>query len=230
MNNLLKAAAAASIAMSGLALAAPAAAQVNGIATVDVALAVAGAQARNTAYQQIATQYQAQRTTIQQRRQQRQDLVKTFDTNGDGQLDQAEQAVTQDANNATVRQIQAIDQEIAQLENPIQRAQVYVVSQIAQQVSPSLEKVIADNKINFVVSPDSLIFSADGANVTGKLVTALNTAVPAVTAFPPEGWQPSEAGVNLYQQVQQILLINAMQQQQAAQQQAGQQSGEVPSR
>ena len=230
MHILLKVAAAAGLATSAIAIAAPASAQVAGMATVDVPLAVAGAQARNTAYQQIATQYAAQRTTIQQRRQQRQDLIKTFDTNGDGQLDEAEQAVTQDANNATVRQIQAIDQEVAQLEAPIQRAQVFVISQVAQQVSPTLQKVITDNKINYVVSPDALIYSADGANITAKLVTALNTALPTVTAFPPENWQPTEAGVNLYQQVQQILLISAMQQQQAAQAQAAQQGGEVPSR
>ena len=47
---------------------APAAAQVSGnIATVDIALAVAGADARAAAYQQISSTYQQQLTLIQQR-------------------------------------------------------------------------------------------------------------------------------------------------------------------
>jgi len=43
----------------------PAAAQVNGIATADRALAIANAQALQTGYQQIADQNQAQLTSLQ---------------------------------------------------------------------------------------------------------------------------------------------------------------------
>jgi len=210
---------------------APAAAQVSGnIATVDIALAVAGADARAAAYQQISSTYQQQLTLIQQRQQQRQELIQTFDTNGNGELDEAEAPATQDPNNATVQQINAIDNEVAQLQGPIQRARVYAISQIGNQFSPALQQVVSERKIQFVISPEAMIYEPEGANVTQLVIAAINARIPTVTAFPPEGWQPSEAAVNLFQQVQQILVMAAMQQQQQAAQQGAAQTGEVPSR
>ncbi|WAT18649.1 OmpH family outer membrane protein [Aurantiacibacter sp. MUD11] len=216
MKIFTKTAMSASLAVAGVALATPAAAQVNGIATADINSAVIGSQAFQTGYTQINTQYQAQRTTIDQRQQQRQQLIQTFDTNGDGQLDATEQQATQDPNNATVQQIQAIDQELATLQQPINRARVYVVQQVAQQYSAALQQVISDKNIQFVISPDVLVYEAQGADVTADVVTALNTRVPSVQITPPADWQPSEAAVNLFQQIQQLLMLAAMQQQQAA--------------
>lgn len=230
MTSFLKPAVAAGLAMlvtMAPAFTAPAAAQATGnIATVDIAMAVARADARATGYQQISQTYQAQQATIQQRQQERQQLVQSFDTNGDGNIDEAEAAPTQDANNATVQRIQAIDNEVNQLQGPIQRARVYVITQIGQQFGPSLQQVVSDRNIQFVVTPDALVYSAEGADITQFVVQGLNTRAPSVTAFPPEGWQPSEQAVALFQQVQQILVLAAVQQQQAAQQPAG----EVPSR
>ncbi len=216
MNIFAKSALGAACAVAGASLAIPAAAQVNGIATADIGFAVANSQAFQTGYQQIATQYQTQRTTIEQRTQQRQQLVQTFDTNGDGQLDQAEQAATQDPNNTTVQQVQALDQEIATLQQPINRARVYVVQQVAQQYSAALQQVISDQNIQFVMAPESLVYAPESADVTTSVVTALNTRVPSVQVAPPADWQPSEAAVGLFQQIQQILMMAAMQQQQAA--------------
>ncbi|MEL1249982.1 OmpH family outer membrane protein [Aurantiacibacter gilvus] len=225
MKNLVKTSLGAALAVAGASLAVPAAAQVNGIGTVDLSYAVANSQAFQTGYQQIATQYQAQRTTIEQRQQQRQQLIQTFDTNSDGQLDATEQAATQDPNNATVQQIQAIDQEIATLQQPINLARVYVVQQVAQQYSAAMQTVISEQNIQFVISPDALIYAPEGADVTEAVTTALDTRVPSVAVVPPADWQPSDAAVNLFQQIQQILLMAAMQQQQAA---AGQQPAEAP--
>lgn len=234
MNSHFKSALAAGLAMSAIlasGFTAPAAAQVSGnIATVDIALAVAGSDARAAAYQQISTTYQQQLTLIQQRQQQRQQLVQTFDINGNGELDENEVPATQDPNNATVQQINAIDNEVAQLQGPIQRARVYAISQIGNQFSPALQQVVSDRKIQFVMSPEALIYEPEGANVTPQVIAAINARIPTVTAFPPEGWQPSEAAINLFQQVQQILVMAAMQQQQAAQQNGAAQNGEVPSR
>lgn len=216
MIRLSKMALSAAAAIAGVSLALPATAQVNGIATADISTAVAASQAFQSGYQQVATQYAAQRTTIDQRTQQRQALIQTFDTNGDGQLDQAEQAATQDPNNATVQQIQAIDQEVATLQQPINLARIYIVQQVAQQYSAAMQQVISDNNIQFVVAPDSLIYAAEGSDVTGSVIDVLNTRVPAVAVVPPADWQPTEAAVNLFQQVQQLLMIAAAQQQQAA--------------
>ena len=230
MKSLFKPAFAAGLAMlATVGLAAPATAQASGnIATVETAFAVARADALATAYNQISQTYQQQLTTISQRAQQRQQLVQTFDTNGDGQLDQTEQAATQDANNATVRQIQAIDAEVQQLQGPIQRARLYVVEQLAAQFGPAVQQVVSDKNIQFVVQPDALLYAAEAANVTDDVTAAINARAPTVTAFPPEGWQPSSDDViALFQQIQQII---AIQQMRAAQQAAQQQSGEVPSR
>ncbi|MWV29348.1 OmpH family outer membrane protein [Aurantiacibacter rhizosphaerae] len=216
MNIFAKSALGAACAVAGASFAIPAVAQVNGIATADIGFAVANSQAFQTGYQQIATQYQAQRTTIEQRTQQRQQLVLTFDTNGDGQLDQAEQAATQDPNNTSVQQIQAIDQEIATLQQPINRARVYVVQQVAQQYSAALQQVISDQNIQFVLTPESIVYAPEAADVTNSIVTALNTRVPSVQVTPPADWQPSEAAVGLFQQIQQILMIAARQQQATA--------------
>ena len=81
-----------SAAGAALAIAAtPAAAQVNGIGVTEPAIAIAGSQARATAYQQINAQFQAQLTQLQQQEQQRDTLVRQFDTDGNGQLSEAEQ-------------------------------------------------------------------------------------------------------------------------------------------
>ncbi|MFB0613387.1 OmpH family outer membrane protein [Aurantiacibacter poecillastricola] len=212
LNTAMKAA----LAAAGVALATPAAAQVNGMATADITAAVIGSQAFQTGFQQISTQYESQRSTIEQRQQQRQQLIQTFDTNGDGQLDQTEQQATQDASNTTVQQIQAIDREMSQLQQPINRARVYVVQQVAQNYSAALQQVISDNNIQFVISPDALVYGPEAADITSNIVTALNTRVPSAQITPPADWQPSEAAVNLYQQIQQLLMISAMQQQQQA--------------
>jgi len=219
MKSMIKPALAAAFAATALAapaMSTPAMAQVSGIATADLPIAVAQSQAFQSGYQQISTQYEAQRTTIQQRQQQRQQLIQTFDTNSDGQLDATEQAATQDPNNVTVQQIQAIDQEVATLQQPINLARVYVVSQIAGQYSAALQQVVSDNNIQFVLQPEALIYSPEAANVTSQVVTALNTRLPAAQIIPPADYQPTEGAVQLFQQIQQILMISAMQQQQAA--------------
>ncbi len=219
MKNFLMPALAAAFAVTAIAapvMSTPVMAQVNGTATANLPIAVAQAQALQNGFQQIETQYAAQLTTIEQRQQQRQQLIQTFDTNGDGGLDAAEQAPTQDPNNATVQQIQAIDQEIQTLQQPINLARVFVVSQVAGQYQAALQQVISDNNIQFVLQPDAIIYAPDAANVTAQVVTALNTRFPAAQIIPSAEFQPTEAAVQLYQQIQQIFMIAAMQQQQAA--------------
>lgn len=195
--------------------AAPASAQVQGnIGVVNTPLAIAQTNALRTAFQQVGTTYQAQITTIQQRQQQIETLLTQLDTNSDGGLDEAEQAAAQST--TQWQQIQQIEQEVGQLTNQIDLARVYALEQILRQYSPTLQQVVTQNQVQIVVAPDSIIYAVPAADMTAKVVTALNTAVPSVQTTPPAGWQPSRQSVSVYQQVQQIFAI-AQQQAQAQQ-------------
>ena len=197
--------------------AAPAAAQVNGIAVADPAIAVAGSQALQTAYNQIGTTFQAQRTQLEGLQQQRAGLVRQFDTNGDGQLSQEEQTAAQ-GNTAAVQQIQGLDQQINTIQQPITVARVYVIEQIGNQLNPAVQQVVQANSIQLILNPSVGLYIAEAVDVTDEIIAQLNAVVPTVSTAAPQGWQPSQASVNLYQQVQEVLL--AVAQQQAAQQQA----------
>lgn len=209
------------LSISALALAAgmavPAAAQVNGIGVSDPAIAIASAQALGTAYTQIGTTFQAQRTQLEQLQQQRDTLVRQFDTNHDGQLSEAEQQAAQ-ADASKVQQLQTLDQTIQQTQAPIQLARVYVIEQIAMQYSAAVQQVVTANNISLIVNPNSVVYAAEPVDVTPKIVAQLNTLVPTVSTSVPAGWQPSRQSVQLFQEVQQLLVAAA--QQQAAQQQA----------
>ena len=217
MKFLAKTLASASLATAVFA-AAPASAQVQGnIAVVNTPLAIAQTNALRTAFQQVGTTYQTQITTIQQRQQQIETLLTQLDTNNDGGLDEAEQAAAQTT--PQWQQIQQIEREVGQLTNQIDMARAYALEQILRQYSPTLQQVVTQNQVQMVVAPDSVIYAQPAADMTGKVVAALNTAVPSVQTTPPAGWQPSRQTVSVYQQVQQIFAIA---QQQAQQQQAQQ--------
>lgn len=201
--------------VSSLVLAVPAVAQVNGMAVVEPAVAVASTTALQTGFQQVGTTYAAQIAQIDTLNTQRTALLQTLDTNGDGQLDEAEQAVLTETN-PTVVQVNTIDQQIAAAQEPVQLARLYVVSQVAAQYAAAVQQVISDRSIQIMLSPEAIVYAADGLDVTPLVVTVLNTRVPSVAAIPPAGWQPNQAVANLYQQVQQVFAIARAQQQQAA--------------
>ena len=220
MTNITRTALALSAAASLLAVNSPVVAQVNGIATADTSVAVAGTQALQTGFQQISTQYEAQRQSLEQTQQQRQQIVQQLDTNQDGQLSETEANA---APQATVTQVQQLDQQIAQIQAPIQRARVFVVSQVAQQYAAAVQQVISDRGIQLMIAPEALVYAPETADVTQSVTQALNARVPSVQIVPPENFQPTQAAVQLYQQIQQLLLLSAIQQQQQQQGAAGQQ-------
>jgi Skp family chaperone for outer membrane proteins len=209
------------------ALAVPAAAQVNGIGVTDPAIAIATSAALGAAYQQIGTTYAAQRTQLEQLQQQRDTLVRQFDTNNDGQMSEAEQQAAQ-ANTTAVQQLQTLDQTIQQTQAPIQLARVYAIEQIAMQYGNAVQQVVAAKGISLIVTPSSVVYAADAADVTDEIVAQLNTLVPTVTTSVPAGWQPQRQSVQLFQEVQQLLI--AAQQQQQAQQGAPAAAPAVPGR
>lgn len=216
--------------LAGAALVATsAAAQVSGnIGVVNAPATIVGSTALRTAYQQIGTTYAAQITQIQQKQTQTETLLKQLDTNSDGQLDQAEQQAAQKA--PQMAQLQTLEQEIGQLQNQIDSARVYAIEQILQKYGAALQTVVTQNKLQLVLTPDSVAWSAPAANINEKVVAALNTSVPSVQIVPPQGWQPSQQAVGVFQQVQQMLMIaSARQQQAAAQQQPATQQPAQPS-
>jgi Skp family chaperone for outer membrane proteins len=231
IKSLIKPALAAGIALA--AVSAPAAAQVNGVATFRPALVIALSQARQSAYQAIGTQYATQIAQIEQLNTQRSSLLRgldangngefeELDTNGNGTLDEAEQT-----GNATLVQVGTIDQQLGQLQNPIQLAQIYAISQVAEQSGTATQEVITARGVQLLLSPEAIIYGADGVDISEQIVTSLNTRLPSVTTTVPAGWQPDEGTVSLYQQVQQVLQALAARQQAGA---AAPAAGAVPPR
>ena len=101
-------------------------------------------------------------------------LVRQFDTNGDGQMNEAEQQAAQ-ANTTAVQQLQTLDQTINQTQAPIQLARVYAIEQIAMQYGAAVQQVVSANNIAMIVTPASVVYASDAADVTvndGSLVAA----------------------------------------------------------
>jgi Skp family chaperone for outer membrane proteins len=205
--------------------AAPAAAQVNGVAVTDPAIAIASTQALQTAYSQIGTTFQAQRTQLEQVQEQRANLLRQFDTNSDGQLSEDEQRAAQ-ANTAVMQQIQGLDQQINTIQQPITQARVYVIEQLLMQYSAALQQVTTQNNVQLVLNHNGVVWTAEAVDITQKIAAALNQLAPTVSTSVPQGWQPNRQSVALYQEVQEILLAAAVQQAQA--QQAQQQGQAAP--
>jgi Skp family chaperone for outer membrane proteins len=214
MKRLLSTAAALAL---GAMLAVPASAQVSGIGVAEPAIIVAGSQALTGAYSQISTMYAAQRTQLDQLEQQRVALIKKFDTNNDGQLNQAEQQAAQVETNPTRKQLETLDQQIGTIQQPINLAAAYAVSQIAQQLGAAVQQVVSAGNVQLILPSNQVLYAADAANLNQKIATALNARVPQVSITPPAGWQPDQSTIQLFQDVQQVRLAAA--QQMAAQQQ-----------
>ncbi|NVE94410.1 OmpH family outer membrane protein [Altererythrobacter lutimaris] len=213
----------AAVSLAAMAVtAAPAAAQVEGrMATVNAPLAVINTEALKNAYEQINTTYKAQIDQMQALNTESQTLLRQLDTNGDGQLDEAEQNAAQNSSQAT--RLQAIDQQMAPLNNQVEAARVYAVEQIMAQYGASLEQVVTQQNIKMILSPEAVIYAPPEANITAQVTTALNSKVSNVGIVPPQGWQPRRNSLAMYQQITQAInAIAAIQaQQQAAQQQQG---------
>lgn len=197
------------------AISVPAAAQVNGIATVRPAVVVARSLALQAGYQTISTTYATQFTQLEALNTQRVTLLRSIDTNGNGQaeeldangdgnLDAAEQAAS-----PVVTQVAALDQQIGVLEAPIQMAQLFVVNQIAQQYGAAAQAVIAERSVQVMLTPESVVYAADGLDISELVAANLNARLPSVSITPAPGWTPDETTIGLYQQVQQVFAVMA---------------------
>lgn len=208
------------IAPAGLALTAlaalPAHAQVEGrMATVDISGTILGTTAFQNAYSEVNRTYTQQNDLRRTKAQERQTLLATFDTNGNKQVDDAELAAKQGS--ADMTKLNTLEQEIQALTNQIDGARVYAIEQILVQYGAALQEVTTGDQIKMVIDPGSLLFAPPEADITPKVVTALNAKVATVGVVPPSGWQPSREGAQIYQEIQQRLLAAQMQQQQQQQ-------------
>jgi Skp family chaperone for outer membrane proteins len=201
--------------LSAAAIAAPATAQVAGIATADTAVAIARSKALGTAYQQIGTQYASFAQQMQQKRKEINDINVQLDTNKDKELTQAELDAAIKAKNPLLTQIDTKQKEINQLQDPIIKAQLYTVEQIALKYDAAQQAVITAKKINVILAPDAFVWAPDAVDVTTAITAELDRTVPSVTITPPADWRSSRQVAALYQQIQQ--LFNNAAQAQAAQ-------------
>lgn len=207
--------------LSAAAIAVPASAQVAGIATADTSVAIARTKALGAGYQSISTQYAAFGQQIQQKRKEINDINTQLDTNKDKELTQAELDVAIKAKSPLLTQIDTKQKEINQLQDPIIKAQLYTVEQIALKYEAAQQAVITAKKINVILAPDAFVWAPDAVDVTSAITAELDKAIPVANTTPPADWRPSRQVAALYQQIQQ-LFDNAARLQ-AAQAAAGQQ-------
>lgn len=224
MKLITKMLASGAMALAAVAATAPANAQVQGrVATADVSRAIIGTTALQTAYNQIGTTYQAQIEQRQTKQQQLTQLLQPFDSNSNGQLDDAELPAVQNA--ANFQQIQTLEQEVAAITNQVNAARIYAVEQILAQYPAALTEVTTQQQIVMVLQPDTLQFAAEGADISGLITTSLNAKVPSVQIVPPADWRPNRNSAAIFQEIQQTLITAQMMQQQ---QQQGQQPAQTP--
>ena len=202
--------------LSAAAIAAPASAQVSGIATSDTSVAIARSKALGTAYQQIGTQYAAVAQQMQAKRLEINNLNAQLDTNKDKELTQAELDVAIKAKSPVLTQIDAKQKEINTLQDPIILAQLYSVEQIALKYEAAQQAVITAKRINVILAPDAFVWAPESVDVTAAITAELDKAVPSVPITPPAGWRPSRQIGQLYQQIQQLINVAAQQAQAAA--------------
>ncbi|MEW4448298.1 OmpH family outer membrane protein [Qipengyuania sp. JC766] len=213
---------AAGIAMAATAtVAAPAAAQVNGIAYTSPEAVYLNSSARQAAYAEIANTYATQLQQIETLQQEADTLIASADANGDGNTTNEEIAA-----NASVRtQLEQKQQQLAQASTPIAIARYFVVEQLMNNYDAVEQQVVSANNVQFIFNPDVFQYAPPAANITEKMITQFNASVPSVSATPPANYQPRRTAITMHDTLQQLLLYRAQaaayqQQQQGAQQAA----------
>ncbi len=215
--------------VSATTLSVPANAQVAGIATADTSVAIARTKALSQAYQQIGTTFASNAQMMQTKRKEINDINVQLDTNKDKELTQVELDAAIKAKNPLLTQLDAKQKEINLLQDPIVKAQLFVVESIALKYEAAQQAVITAKKINVILSPEAFVWAPDSVDITTLITAELDKSVPTVGITPPANWRPSRQAAAVYQQIQQ-LFENAARQQaaQAAQPQPGQPAAPAP--
>ncbi|MDQ0250922.1 Skp family chaperone for outer membrane proteins [Sphingomonas kyeonggiensis] len=210
---------------AALVVAAPAHAQVNGIATASPVRVIDASKAFNAAQQQIQTTYKTAFEQINARRQAAQKeaepLLAQLDTNKDKKVDDAELKAAQAAKNPVLDKIAALQNsantDVQKLSNPAARAELFAIESILRQYEPAQLRVVTARKIGVVLSPEVFMYAPDSADISDAITAELDKATPTVGIQPPADWQPARETLALQQQLAQIEQVRAYQA--AAQQQ-----------
>ena len=206
---------------------APASAQVEGkMATVDTARAIIGTDALRTAYELVTTTYKAQIDQRAAKQSELTELLRPFDSNSNGRIDDAELPALQGASN--FQQFQQLEAEVASLTNQVHNARVFAVEQVFQQYGAAIEEVANADQIQMIVPVGSVLYARQEADITAKVTASLNTKVPNVGVVPPQNYRPSQQGAGLFQEIQQSLLPAQLIQQRQQQQQQQQGNQQAP--
>jgi Skp family chaperone for outer membrane proteins len=210
---------------AALAFAAPAQAQVNGIATASPVRVVDSSKAFAAAQQQIQATFKAAFDQINARRQAAQKeaepLLAQLDTNKDKKVDEAEINAAKAAKNPVLDRIAALqtsaNTDVGKLSNPAARAELFAIESILRQYDAAQLRVVTARKIGVILTPEAFMYAPDSADISDAITAELDKSVPTVSIQPPADWQPARETLALQQQLAQLEQIRAYQA--AAQQQ-----------
>jgi Skp family chaperone for outer membrane proteins len=179
-------------ALAPIALAVPAAAQVNGIAVADPENAVLQSNAWKAAISQIQTTYKTQIDQAQARQTALQTelrpLVEAFQKAR--AAPNANQTALQTQASSIQQREQAANAELQRLTQPVQRARAYAAEQIGAQLQPAVNAAMARKKVTLLLRPEAAVQAQPAADITADVTTELNRLVPTVGITPPANWQP----------------------------------------
>lgn len=206
--------------LAPLLAAAPALAQVGGIAVIQPEGAILNAKAFDAANGSIATQYKTQLDQANARdvalNGELQALLLPLDTNKDKRVSQEEFAAAQAAKNPVVAKFEAAQRsgqaEIGRLRGPATLAQLYAIEQISQRYPAALKSVIDAKKVSLLLAASATVYAVPAADVTDEVRAELDRAAPTVPITPPANWQPSQQSVQLLQVYNQQLELQAQRQ------------------
>jgi Skp family chaperone for outer membrane proteins len=204
---------------AALAFAAPASAQVAGIAYASPVRVVGNSKALSAANQQIQTTYKAAFDQIKARREAAQKeaepLLAQLDTNKDKQVSDDELKAAQTAKSPTLDRLTALqtnaNTDVAKLSNPAARAELFAIESILRQYDAAQLRVVTARKISVVLSPEVFMYAPDSADITDAITAELDKSVPTVGIQPPADWQPARETLAIQQQLVQAAQIRAYQ-------------------
>lgn len=188
--------------------AAPAHAQVNGIATADPVVAIYRAKAWGAANEQIRKNFAANLTKLEARQGERQKLLGQLDKNGDKQVDDNELKAAP----ALKTQLDTIDADINAQTMPMLRAQAYAVEMILQRYQEAQTAVVTAKKVSVILSPNAILYSPQNADITGAITAEIDRLAPSVSVAPAANWRPSEETMAVLEQLIRIQAAAAQQQ------------------